>query len=205
MIHEHNGGDNMRKWFLIVPAIASLAVGTFILARKDNEAEADAADNNNSKKDSIPNLKQGSYSFVSGFKDAKTVELKFAYDADRFSFRQIEDEFLTFTSVSHAAAIFGEDFNIQIEYSDYAAGEDLDAMAFSLKEKQKGFASVLYGGNAGYMYYNGDNVCFVFPAAECSYILVTVIRNKNSDIDYRTIPENADVAAILESISITSE
>ena len=195
----------MRKWFLIVPAIASLAVGTFILAKKDNEDETEAKESNNSENGSISNLKQGSYSFVSGFKDAKTVELRFRYDADRFSFRQIEDDFLTFTSVSHAAAIYSEDFNIQIEYSDYAGGEDFDAMAFSLKEKQKGFASVLYGDNSGYMYYNGDNVCFVFPAAEYSYILVTVIRNKNSDIDYRTIPENADVAAILESITITSE
>ena len=193
----------MRKLFLIIPAIASLAIGTFILAKKDNVDESDTNAINGTDKGVLPNLKQGSYSFVSGFNDAKTVELRFTYDADRFSFRQIEDEFLTFTSVSHAAAVYGEDLSMQIEYSDYGSGEDLDAMADSLKEKQKGFANVLYGDNAGYMYYNGDNVCFVFPATEYSYILITVIKEKNSDIDFRTIPENADIAAILESITIT--
>ena len=192
----------MRKWFLIVPAIASLAIGSFILAKKDEEDNTAISEDNSTEKKSTTNPKQGHYSFVSGSKDAKTVDLGFTYDADRFSFRQIEDEFLTFTSVSHAAAIYGEDFNIQIEYSDYAGGDDFDSLSDVLKEKQNGFANVLYGDNAGYMYYNGDIVCFVFPATECSYILVTVIKDKNSKTDFRELPENADLAAILESLTI---
>ena len=53
------------------------------------------------------------------------------------------------------------------------------------------------------MYFNGDNVCFVFPATEYSYLLVTVIKDKNSDIDYRDLPEDSDVAAIMGSIRIS--
>ena len=193
----------MKKWILLLPAIASLAIGTFILVKKDDEEEAETGAGENANKGTPSNLKKGSYSFVSGFKDARTVELEFIYDADRFFFKQIEEEFLTYTSVSHAAAVYGEDFNIQIEYSDLAGGEDFTSLADTLKEKKKGFAPVNYGDNSGYMYYNGDNVCFVFPATECSYILVTVIKDKNSKTDFRELPENADVAAILESLTIT--
>ena len=192
----------MKKWILLVPAIASLAVGTFILVKKDREEEDNDPARKDAKKNTVVNPREGNYSFVSGFSDAKTVEVKFTYDADRFSFKQIEEEFLTFTSVSHAAAIYGEDFNIQIEYSDLAGGESFAALADVLKEKKKGFAPVIYGDNSGYMYFNGDNVCLVFPATEYSYLLVTVIKDKNSDIDYRDLPEDPDVAAIMGSIRI---
>ncbi len=193
----------MKKWILLVPAIASLAVGTFILVKKDKEEEDNDPAKNDAKKNTAVNPREGSYSFVSGYSDAKTVEVKFTYDADRFSFKQIEEEFLTFTSVSHAAAIYGEDFNIQIEYSDFAGGENFAALADVLKEKKKGFAPVVYGDNSGYMYFNGDNVCFVFPATEYSYLLVTVIKDKNSDIDYRDLPEDPDVTVIMGSIRIS--
>ncbi|MBR0353296.1 MAG: hypothetical protein IJH53_08860 [Oscillospiraceae bacterium] len=192
----------MRKWILLVPAIASLAVGTYILVKKDNEDASDVPEKKGAEKKEVLNPKTGSYSFVSGFKDARTVGLEFTYDADRFSYRQIEEDFLTFTSVSHAAAIYGEDFNIQIEYADLAGGEDFAALADVLREKKTGFAPVCYGDNSGYMYYNGDNVCFVFPATKYSYILITVIKDKNSDIDYRDLPDDPDVAAILGSIRI---
>ena len=192
----------MKKWLLLVPAIASLAAGTYVLIKKDKQEPAAASEKKDVKKNAPANSRQGSYSFVSGFHDAKTVELTFTYDADRFSFKEIEDDFLTFTSVSHAVAIYGEDFNIQIEYFDYSGGEDFDALGESLREKKKGFGHVVYGRNTGYMYYNGDNVCFVFPATEYSYLLVTVIKAKNSDIDFRELPENDDVAAILESFEV---
>ncbi len=192
----------MKKWILLVPAIASLAVGTLILVKKDKEEADNSPANKNVQKNTVVNPREGHYSFVSGFNDAKTVEVKFTYDADRFSFRQIEEEFLTFTSVSHAAAIYGEDFNIQIEYSDLSGGENFAALADDLKEKKKGFAPVVYGNNSGYMYFNGDNICLVFPATEYSYLLVTVIKDKNSDIDYKDLPEDPDVTAIIGSIQI---
>ena len=128
----------MKKWILLVPAIASLAVGTFILVKKDKEEENNDPAKNDAKKNAAANPREGNYSFVSGFSDAKTVDVKFTYDADRFSFKQIEEEFLTFTSVSHAAAIYGEDFNIQIEYSDLAGGENFAALAENKME-------ILYG------------------------------------------------------------
>ena len=192
----------MRKWILLVPAIASLAVGTYILVKKDNEDTADVPENKGTEKKEILNPKTGSYSFVSGFKNAKTVNLAFTFDGDRFSCAQLEEDFLTFTSVSHAAAIYGEDFSIQIEYADLAGGESFAALEDELKEKKTGFAPVRFGENEGFRYFNGDNVCFVFPASEYSYILVTVIKDKNSDIDYRDLPDDPDVAAILGSIRI---
>ena len=192
----------MRKWILLVPAIASLAIGTFILAKKDNEEESEETVKKDNK-NAVSDPRKGSYSFVSGYKDAKTVEVAFTYDAERFAYRQIEEEFLTFTSVSHAAAIYGEDFNIQLEYSDLAGGESFAALAESLREKKTGFSPVVYGDNTGYVYFNGDNVCFIFPATEYSYILITVIKDKNSDIDYRELPENDDIAAFMESIRIS--
>ena len=193
----------MRKWILLVPAIASLAVGTYILVKKDNEDTADVPENKGTEKKEILNPKTGSYSFVSGFKDAKTVNLAFTFDGDRFSCAQLEEDFLTFTSVSHAAAIYGEDFSIQIEYADLAGGESFAALGDVLKEKKTGFAPVRYGENEGFRYFNGDNVCFVFPASEYSYILVTVIKDKNSDIDYRDLPDDPDVAAILGSFRLS--
>ena len=193
----------MRKWILLVPAIASLAVGTYILVKKDNEDTADVPENKGTEKKEILNPKTGSYSFVSGFKDAKTVNLAFTFDGDRFSCAQLEEDFLTFTSVSHAAAIYGEDFSIQIEYADLAGGESFAALEDELKEKKTGFAPVRFGENEGFRYFNGDNVCFVFPASEYSYILVTVIKDKNSDIDYRDLPDDPDVAAILGSLKIS--
>ncbi len=192
----------MRKWILLVPAIASLAVGTYILVKKDNEDTADVPENKGTEKKEILNPKTGSYSFVSGFKDAKTVNLAFTFDGDRFSCAQLEEDFLTFTSVSHAAAIYGEDFSIQIEYADLAGSESFAALEDELKEKKTGFAPVRFGENEGFRYFNGDNVCFVFPASEYSYILVTIIKDKNSDIDYRDLPDDPDVAAILGSIRI---
>ena len=194
---------HMKKWLLLVPAIASLAIGTFILIKKDNEEEGEDTAGKDPKKKTVSSPRKGSYSFVSGYKDAKTVEVEFTYDAERFSYRQIEEEFLTFTSVSHAAAIYGEDFNIQLEYSDLAGGESFAALAESLREKKTGFSPVVYGVNSGYVYFNGDNVCFIFPATEYSYILITVIKDKNSEIDYRELPENDDIAAFMESIRIS--
>ena len=66
----------MKKWLLLVPAIASLAVGTFILAKKDKEDASEVSEGKKEEKKDFLNPWQGSYSFVSGFKDAKTVSLK---------------------------------------------------------------------------------------------------------------------------------
>ena len=50
------------------------------------------------KKDAAPTetlMKKGEYSFVSGFKDARTVEVKLEYDALRFGFDVIGEDFLS--------------------------------------------------------------------------------------------------------------
>ena len=84
-------------------------------------------------------LKTGSYSFVSGYKDAATVEVKVGYDPERFSFAVIEDSFPAYSSDSHVAVIYGEDFTAQIEYAGYYHGEDFavenEITLFLLKEE----------------------------------------------------------------------
>ena len=145
---------------------------------------------------------EGTYSFVSGYKNAKTVEVKYVYDAAKFISKIIEEEFLAYTSDSHVAAIYGEDFNIQLEYADYVSGEDYQKLAEHLAEKYKGFEPVIYGDNSCCRYFDGNNLCVCFPAGEYSYLLATVIKNEGSDLDYLTMGDDARVSAILSSITV---
>ena len=198
----------MKKGIWLLPAGAIVTAGTVLLIRKHGKADPSAAATG--KNETAPKKqaaamaapKSASYSFVSGFQNARTVNLAFSYDAEKYSCREIAEDFPAYTDVSHAAVVEGEDFSMQIEYRDFAAGEDFAAFTGLLREKQKGFAPVQYGSNEGYRYYNGDNVCFVFPATDFSCILVTVMLARGSDLDYRDIHENEELAAFLATFSI---
>ena len=195
----------MKKWIWLLPAGAALAAGTamLLLRRKDDEAPAPKEKKAPAKNGyEMLSPTDGTYSFVSGYQDAKTVEVGFTYDAQKYSCKEIEEEFPALTSVSHAELISGEEFDIQLEYTDFAAGEDFASYTALLREKQKGFAPVQYGANEGFRYFNGDNVCFVFPATDFSCVLATVIPAKDSDLDYREIHENEELAAFLASLSV---
>ncbi|MBO6014182.1 MAG: hypothetical protein J6P48_01825 [Oscillospiraceae bacterium] len=194
----------MKKWIWLLPAGAAVAAGAVLLIRrngKDVPGEKKAPVQTK-KPYQMASPASGTYSFVSGFQNAKTVEVSFTYDAEKYVCREIEEEFPAPTSVSHAELISGEDFELQIEYTDFAAGEDFSGYTALLREKQKGFAPVRYGSNEGFRYYNGDNVCFVFPATGFSCLLVTVILAKGSDLDYREIHDNEELAAFLAALSV---
>jgi hypothetical protein len=196
----------MKKWIWLLPAGAAIAAGTMLLIRKNGRDPLPSGEKKvpgpSKKAYQMASPASGTYSFVSGYQDAKTVEVRFTYDAEKYVCREIEEEFPALTSVSHAELISGEDFEFQLEYSDFAAGEDFSAYTALLKEKQKGFAPVRYGSNEGFRYYNGDNVCFVFPATAFSCVLITVILSKGSDLDYRELHDNEELSAFLATLSV---
>ena len=127
----------MKKWQIIAPiGIAAAAAAAVLAMRKKPQAAADAKPAPAAKKPApAAQLKTGSYSFVSGYKDAATVEVKVGYDPERFSFAVIEDSFPAYSSDSHVAVIYGEDFTAQIEYAGYYHGEDFAAMSAAARGK----------------------------------------------------------------------
>ena len=100
----------LKKWKAIAPlaltAAGALASGVAILMRKLPKDTAPAAESAPAAKPA--NLKTGSYSFISGFEDAETVELSMDFDPEKFSFAIVEDEFLNYSSDSHVAIVYGE-------------------------------------------------------------------------------------------------
>ena len=55
----------MKKWLLLVPAIASLAIGTFILIKKDYEEEGEDTAGKDQNKKTVSSPRKGYYSLVS--------------------------------------------------------------------------------------------------------------------------------------------
>ena len=191
----------MKKAYIGLAAAVTAAAGAaayFIVKKKDTGAAPAAA----GKRAEIKNPATAEYSFVSGYNDAKTVKAGFTYDGDKFSYKVIEEEFLAYTDNSHVGALYGEEYNLQIEYTDFVTGENFEKHSAYLEEKYKGFAKTEYGKNSGCMYYDGDGTCFVFPATEFSCILITVLLGKNSKLQQEDLPSDADLSMMLESLEI---
>ena len=202
----------MKKWKVIAPlsliAAGALAAGIATLKKpavKDGQGAAKpapaAAKNAKGAGPAAPqDPRVGSYSFISGFQDAVTVDMEMDYDGARYSFSVIGEDFLCYTSDSHVAVIFGEDFNMQLEYAAYYTGEDFDALSKSLAEKFQGFGTVSYGANRGVKYCDGDDMRICLPVDEHSYLLVTILKAPGYDEEFTTLPDHPDVAAMLQSL-----
>ena len=125
----------LTKWKIItalgLAAAGAVASGIAVLLQKLPPEEAAPAGEPQAKP---KNLVTGSYSFISGFQDAATVEVCLDYDPEAFSFVVVEDEFLNYSSASHAAIVCGRDFNLQLEYAGYYNGEDFAAHKAALVE-----------------------------------------------------------------------
>ena len=198
----------LQKWKVIGPlalgAAGALAAAAAILLKKPAEEAATAA------KVSAPsapapaaNLKTGSYSFISGYKDAATVELSLDYDPEKFSFAVVEDGFLSDSSDSHVALVYGEDFNIQLEYAGFYAGEDFPAHGKTLVERYQSAGPVEFGALTGICYVDGDALCIALPIPEDdnSYVLVTVLKAADNDTELMDLPADPALGAMLGSIS----
>ena len=196
----------MRKWKVIAPlaltAAGALAAGIASLRRKDSGGE------NTAQTAAAPapgRLVTGAYSFISGFRDAATVELTLRFDPERGSFAVVAEDFLTYSSASHVAVYESEDFKAQIEYVPYYAGEDFEAHTKGLAEKYADLAPVQYAALKGVRYTDGDAVCLCFPipgdASSC--VLFTLFRVKaDEDHPLAALPESPAVRALLDSARI---
>ena len=194
----------LKKWKVIAPlaltAAGALASGVAILMRKLPKDTAPAAESAPAAKPA--NLKTGSYSFIYGFKDAETVELSMDYDPEKFSFAIVEDEFLNYSSDSHVAIVYGEEFNLQLEYAGYYSGEDFAAHSAALKEKYQTRGEITCGVLTGLWVLDGDNIAIHFPIADDkhSYLLVTVQKTPDYDDEIITLPDYAPLKALLGTV-----
>lgn len=200
----------MNKWKVIAPLGALAAAGAaaaLLLKKKDGGESAPKAAAPAAKKKAPPKevlMKTGEYSFVSGFKDARTVEVSLDYDALRFGFDVIGEDFLTYSSDSHVAVISGEDFSVQMEYASYYKGEDLAFITDKAAKEYKGFAPVKCTNVEGFRYREGDSVCFCLGVDEYSYLLLTLIKAEGCDRTVEELAEDEALVAMLNSLRIKS-
>ena len=198
----------MKTWKILAP-LGLLAAGVAAAAlalkkKKAGQGSAPAGGKAPGKaKMSAAELKTGSYEFISGFKDAKTVELTLRYDPEQYSFAVIGEEFLAYSSDSHVAVVHGEDFSLQIEYAGYYQGEDFAALSREAEAKYQNFAPAGYGANEGVCYIAGDNVCFCFPSGDpYSYVLVTLFKAKDNDTPLSEMPADPALSELLGTMEI---
>ena len=190
-----------RKWKVLAPlaltALGALAAGIAALLQK---VEKPAAPSASAAKPA--NLKTGSYSFISGFKDAATVEMSLDYDPEKFSFAVVEDGFLNYSSDSHVAIVYGEDFNLQLEYAGFYSGEDFAAHCAALREKYQTRGEFVCGALEGLWVLDGDNVSIhlPIPGDAHSYLLVTVQKTSDYDDAVTTLPDYAPLRALLGTL-----
>ena len=196
----------MKQWKIILPlSLAAAGAAALLLMKKPAEGEAKpaAANPGKAKQPSAQlNLKEGSYSFISGFKDPVTVDMSISYDPEKFSFAVISEEFLNPSSDSHVAVLWGEDYHVQLEYAAYYPGENFETMSKAIAEKFKGFTPARCGENEGVRYLDGDSYGFRLriPGDENSYLLATAIRASADPEDFAALPEDPAFQAMLASI-----
>ena len=204
----------MKKWLIAVPAAAA-AGAVLLLSRKGKPAapktEKPAARKPAGKKSAavaLKNPKTGVYSFASGYKDAKTVEVSLSYDADIHSFTIASEDFIAPTGDSHAAIIYAEDFAMQVEYAAYYHGENFEALSKSIEGQFKGFGKISFNGIDGVCYLNGGNYCMAFPAADATadYVLITVVLMGDDNEEERAkLPSNPEMNAIMNTLTISAK
>lgn len=196
----------MSKWKVIAP-LGILAAGgaAAVLLLKKKGVPGGTANAPAEKKKAEPQEKRmetGEYSFVSGFQDARTVEIKLDYDALRFSFDVIGEDFLSYSSDSHVAVITGEDFSMQMEYASYYKGEDLATITAAAEKKYPGFQRVSFGSSEGFRYREGDGICFCLGVDEYSYLLFTLLKAQGCDKTIEELAGSEELKELLSSIRI---
>ncbi len=195
----------MKQWKIILPlGLAAAGAAALLLMKKPAEGEAKPAAKSAKAKQpaAAQELKEGSYSFISGFKDPVTVDVTIGYDPEKFSYSVISEEYLNPSSDSHVAVLWGEDYHIQMEYAAYYPGEDFETMSKAIAEKFKGFTQARYGENEAVRYLDGDSygIRLRIPGDEQSYLLLTVIRAAADPEDFAALPEDPAFAAMLGSV-----
>ena len=195
----------MKKWLIIAPIGAAAAAAAVLLSKKGKGGEPKQAKPAAGKKQAKPAItkpKTGVYSFVSGFSDASTVDVSVKYDGDKQSFDVIGEEFLTYSSDSHVAAIYGDEVDMQLEYEGYYSGEGFAELSEGIKNKFNAFGTVTYAGIDCIHYLDGNEmrICLPIPGDAYSYILVTVLKHGDCKTPVAELYTHPEVGAILDSI-----
>lgn len=180
-------------------AVGGTAAAILLANRKDGEAEPKAAAP--AAKKEIKNARTGTYSFISGHKTVATVDACMKYDAEKFGFDVISEDFPAASGDSHVAVFSGEDYLIQMEYETYYPGESFKDLKKHLTEKGLAFTEAGFGGKEGIRAFEGDSVIYRLPVDEASCLLITVIKGKNCDMSLQEIAEDAELLAMLDSIT----
>lgn len=186
---------------LAVTAVGALAAGIATLARKQPPAPAPGPE---AKVPTAP-LALGVYSFISGYQQPATVELRLRFDPESTSFAVVAEDYLSYSSASHVALIEGEDYRAQIEYAPYYAGEDFLGLQKTLGEKYRGLSPVAFGALSGVKYRDGDGLCLclAIPGDAHSYLLVTLFKVKSDDdTPIEALCDKPAIRALLESAEI---
>ena len=193
--------------FLVPAAVAAAGAAVYVLrkkivliARKDGAGSADVP----VKALCVPKTaKTGSYSFISGFKNAETVELSFSYDADLFRFSVVEEGFLAESGDSHVGILTGDAFSAQFEYGTYYAGEDFAGLRTELLSRHPDLEECSYGAHSALRFQDGDSICLIFPIPDdsCSYLQVTLIKAPDNDDPLSALPDDPALCYILDSMS----
>ena len=197
----------MKKWKILAPltllAAGAAALGAATLLRKEDGDDVSAVQGAGGS--TVRSRQTGSYSFISGYKDARTVELSLDYDAEKYSFAVVGEDFLSYTSDSHVAIVRGEDFSFQLEYAAYYQGEGFEDLIRHVSERYRGFETVAYGENTGLRYLAGDNLCLCFPAGDdpYSYLLLTLFKGAGYDGELEELVEHPDLSAMLSSLRLS--
>ena len=190
----------MDKRKLLIPVgLAAACAGLEVLLKPKKDVPKATAPKTG-KTAAPKNLSEGSYSFVSGFRDAKTVEVKLKYDAERFDFAVVEEGFLCYTSDSHVAIMYGADFNVQLEYVPYYAGDDFEKLTANTQAAHPDFTPM----GAGFRYTDGDSVCVCLPVDASSYLLLNALLAKGSELKPEELPTAPELAALVEDIEINT-
>jgi len=196
----------MKKLLILVPVGAAAAAAAILMTRKPREGGKPAV-----KKAALPaikNAKTAEYSFASGYKDAKTVEVSFDYDSEKFSYAVVSEDFISDTGDSHAGVLYGEDYSLQVEYAAFYAGEDFAAMSANVADRFKGFAKAGFGGIEGIRYFEGGKLCLAFPAegATADYVLVSVVmKGDDPKQEYLNLPDDPTLNAMLSTLKISAK
>ena len=193
--------------FLVPAAVAAAGAAAFVLRKKAVPAgrkSGAGADSVSAKAPYAPKTeKTGSYSFISGFKNAETVELRFSYDADLFRFSVVEEGFLVDSGDSHVGILSGEALSAQFEYGTYYAGEDFAGFRTELMSRHPDLEECSYGAHSALRFQDGDSICLIFPIPDdsCSYLKVSLLKAPDNDDPLSALPDDPGLCHILNSMS----
>ena len=193
----------MNKWKLIVP-VGIISVGAAVAASLLKKNKNEAVPKEAAKKAAAPaNIGSGTYSFVSGYKDAATFRLGVKYDADAFTFAVVSEDYLVYSGDSHVAILSSEDYNVQIEYAPYYSGEGFAQLCGRMKEKYADLKELKVSGINAIRYIEGDAVVTCVEVDEYSYIMIYAMKAKDSKIELPDIVYDAPLAFVFNSLEIT--